>query len=570
MEKIIEEKLKDWLSDYVDEETKKEILKIKEEQGEEGLKELFLEDLEFGTGGMRGIIGPGSSRINIYTIGKATFGIVNYLLDNKSNENEILSVVVSYDTRNFSYDFAKEVASIFAYFGIKVYIFSNPTPIGILSFAIRIFNANLGIMITASHNPPEYNGYKVYNSMGGQIVPPQDGEIIKYVKNVKFLKYIKKIDFEKGLQSKIIEFIDEDFYNEYFEKILNIIINKNYFSKVEDLKIAYTSLHGTGIFPFKKLSEKLNLNVFYPEKQIIPDGNFPTVEVPNPEVKESLKMVIDTAKKNNADVFIANDPDADRLGLGFRIKEGYYLPDGNEIGIAYLFYILSEYNNLKMLNKIKNPYVCNTIVTSDLQEKIAKSFNVKIFRTLTGFKYIGEIMNKNNDGTFLFGAEESYGYLIGDHARDKDAIVSTLLALEIAIYLKIKGIYFDEFLNSIYEKFGYYKNKLVSYTFKGLKGKDKILKIMNYFRNNVVKELCNMKIVNVVDYLNDNTKLPKSNVLQYFFDSFKITLRPSGTEPKIKFYYQINGKYENKLEINKKLDLIISCVNNIIDNITKE
>lgn len=570
MDGNIKNKLKDWLSEYVDEGTKNQILKIKEEKGEKGLREIFEEDLEFGTGGMRGIIGPGSSRMNIYTVGKATFGIVNYLLNNKSNENKIVKAIISYDTRNYSFEFAKETASIFAYFGIKVYIFRNPTPIGLLSFAINYYNADVGIMITASHNPPEYNGYKVYNSMGAQIVSPQDKEIIKYVKNVKSLKYIKKIDFEKGIKSNEIEFIGENLYEKYFGEIFKLQINKKYFSNVGKLKIAYTPLHGSGIFLFKQLAKKLNLKVFYPQKQIIPDGNFPTVKVPNPEERESLQMVIDTAKLNDVDIFIANDPDADRLGVGFKIDKGkYYIPDGNEIGIAYLHYILSQYDRNGKLKNFKNPYVCNTIVTSDLQVKIAGNYGVNIYRTLTGFKYIGEIINKNIEDKFIFGAEESYGYLIGTHARDKDAIVSSLLAMEIASFLRIEGISFDQYINEIYKKYGYYKNKLKSYTFKGIKGKELIRKIMDYFRTGLGDRLCDMDIVRKIDYLKEDTGLPKSNVLQYFFDSFKLTLRPSGTEPKIKFYFQINGKYDKKNELDKKIDIIISCVDNIIDNIIK-
>ncbi|MCX8058585.1 MAG: phospho-sugar mutase [Spirochaetes bacterium] len=516
------------------------------------LEEAFLYDLEFGTGGIRGIMGIGSFRMNKYTVGKATQGIANYFIKTGVKEKK---ACISYDTRNNSYLFAKITSAILASNGFKVYIMKNPAPTPCLSYAVRKYETTIGVMITASHNPKEYNGYKLYDNTGCQITSPIDKEIIKEVNSIDDLKTIKFGDFESLVKDSKIEFIDEEyFYNSYIDEIIkNIdisILKKN----LNNFKIVYTSLHGTGIAPIKRIVERLGINnLYYVDEQITPDGNFSTVKLPNPEDKEAFYLGIEKAKKISAEIVLASDPDADRVGVVFLQKDEKgdvykFFPDGNEIATMIFYYLLKnrDYKN--------NPYAINTIVTTDLHELIAKDFNVEFYRVLTGFKYIGEIINKNKGRDFVFGGEESYGYLVGDHARDKDAIIIILLLIELFSYLKQEGIKVEDFIDNIYKKYGYYKNTVYSLNLEGLEGMEKMKNIMENLRTKKCNLLPDLNIVKYIDYKNDNTGLPKSDVLQFFGENFKITVRPSGTEPKIKIYFQTSAKTkEEAFYLNEKL-----------------
>ncbi len=528
-EKVINE----WLSDNIDENIKREVNKIVESNNDELIEEYFGHSLKFGTGGMRGKIGPGPARMNIYSVAKATEGIANYL--DKLNKQE-LKAAVSYDTRHFSKEFAEIVSGVFAKHGIEVFIYEEPTPTPLLSYAVRYFNADVGVMITASHNPPEYNGYKVYDETGCQITSPVDEEIINSVNEVKNISEIERISFEKGIEDSIIKLIDSNIYEDYIKGIedkldIEEIINS-------DLRILYTPLHGTGVYGMKKIEDYYNTSlVDYQKEQIVSDPDFSTLELPNPEEKQAFSLAL--KQKNNYDMILATDPDADRVGVYFCEED--YFPNGNEIGTALLYYLLE-------IRSYVNGFVCNTIVTTDLQEEICKSFDIEVYRVLTGFKYIGEKMN--NLGNYIFGCEESYGYLFNSNVRDKDAISACLLLIEFGTYLKKEGLGFKDFIDNIYKEYGYYLNDLQSIKFEGLSGQKEISNIIGKVKTISDKDLTVGNIIKTIDYNKDDTGLPKSDVIQIIGSNFKITVRPSGTEPKIKFYYQVNSK---KSEESKKL-----------------
>lgn len=506
------------------------------------LEDRFYKDLEFGTGGLRGIMGAGTNRVNKYTIGKATQGLANYLKDSFT-ETDCLTrgIVVAYDTRNNSREFANVTSDIMSANGIKVHLFDLPVPTPELSFAVRHYNAIAGIVITASHNPKEYNGYKVYDEYGSQLVPHQAKDVIKYVNNVEDYK---TINFDR--RDELICYCNvTDFF---VAEILKQSLYENNKSK-SNLKIVYTPLHGTGNIPVRKVLVKSGFsNINIVSSQEIPDGNFSTVSSPNPEEKKALSLGIELAKKVDADIVLGTDPDCDRVGVGVKVNNEYKLLTGNQIGALLTDYIVKNTD----VNTMKNPAIIKTVVTNELGADIAKKYGCKVFNTLTGFKFIGEKMTqfeKNKDYTFLLGYEESYGYLVGNHARDKDAVVACMLICEMASKYKEEGMTLFDKLNDIYKEYGYFKDALDSFTLKGKDGSEQISNMMKLLREGSSPF---EETKNIIDYSQPVSAeegyglLPTSNVLKYILnDDSWVAVRPSGTEPKIKIYYSIKGTNES-------------------------
>lgn len=516
----------------------------------------FYKDLEFGTGGVREKIGIGPNRINLYTIIKITQGLIEYI--KKLNINEP-KVIICYDTRNKSKFFAERVCHILSINNIKALIFKESRPTPELSYAIRFLSCNFGIVITASHNPPEYNGYKIYQKDGVQIVPKIAKKIANEVNNISIFKTTNKKNNNLNKIEKVLEEIDSN----YIKYIENNLFNKKLLSKT-NLKILYTPIHGTGAKPISQLCRNLKIkNYFEVKEQMNQDINFSTVEIPNPEVKSSFYMAIEKAKKINSDIILGTDPDCDRVGVLVKNTKDYRLLNGNEIGALLLVYILENLTNIP-----KNGNIIKTIVTSDLGNDIAKDYNISVIDTLTGFKYIGEkiceleLTNK----TFIFGYEESFGYLYGNQVKDKDAVMATLLIIEMAAYYNEKGLTLIDKLNKIYKKYGYRKEELVSLKYEGKSGAEKIFKILDYFRKNKIN-LKEFIILEKIDYINGVDGLSKSNVLKFFIkDIGSFVIRPSGTEPKIKIYFLLKGKDDNS--ISKKYKILKENILEIIDNIT--
>jgi len=555
-----------WLdNDYFDEETKKELREIKDDDME--IQERFYKELEFGTGGLRGIIGAGNNRMNIYTVRKATQGLANYI---KINGQEAIDkgVVIAYDSRYMSPEFADEAALVLNANGIKAYVFESLRPTPELSFAVRELGAIAGIVVTASHNPAEYNGYKVYWEDGAQITSPKDVEIIGEVKKVTDYKDVKSMDKETASKEGLYNVIGKEIDDRYIEELKKQIINPDAIKKAsEDFSIVYTPLHGTGNIPVRRILDEIGFkNVNVVGEQELPDSNFSTVSYPNPEDIKAFKLAIKLGKEKNADVILATDPDADRLGVLVKKDDDYVALTGNMIGVLLLDYILSQ---KKANNKLpENGAVIETIVSTDMASVIADSYNVKLFKVLTGFKYIGEKIKefKEEDSyEYLFGFEESYGCLIGTHARDKDAVVATMTVCELGAYYKLKGLTLYDALIEVYEKYGYYKETLESVTLKGIEGVNKIKHILSTLRNEPPKDINGIKVIEAVDYLED-TDLPKSNVLYYTLeDGSWFCVRPSGTEPKIKFYFGIKDSSND--EADKHLEKFSKGVMKIINDI---
>jgi len=554
-----------WLKDdYFDEETKNELIKIKNDENE--IKERFYKDLEFGTGGLRGIIGAGTNRMNKYTVRKATQGLANYILD-KGLENTEKGVAIAYDSRHYSKEFATEAALVLNGSGIKTYIFKELTPTPELSFAVRYLGCVAGIVITASHNPPEYNGYKVYWSDGGQVPPPLDEEIIKEVNKITDFRQVKTIDEIEAKSKGLFNVIGEELNDAYIEAVKGQSINRDIIKKMaSDITIVYTPIHGTGNKPVRRVLKEVGFeNVIIVKEQEKPDPNFSTVSYPNPEDPEAFKLAIKLAKENNADIIIGTDPDADRMGVLVRDEKGEYIVlTGNMTGVLLAEYIISAKKAKDILPR--NGALIKTIVTTRMAEAIAKEYDISLFEVLTGFKYIGEkikYFEESGKNEYLFGFEESYGYLAGTYARDKDAVVASMLACELAAVYKDKGITLYEGLQNLYKKYGYYKESLNSITLKGIEGLEKIKTILEFLRNSPLVEFAGMKILEIKDYekqivinkvTNEETKinLPKSNVLYFNLEnSAWVCARPSGTEPKIKFYFGVKGNSEE--DANKKL-----------------
>ena len=552
----------EWLSSqYFDDETKNELLKIQNDEKE--IEDRFYKNLEFGTGGLRGVIGAGTNRINKYTVRRATYGLANYILEKCGEEGKTKGVVIAYDSRYKSEEFSTEAAKTLAACGIKAYIFDSLRPTPQLSFAVRHLGCVAGIVITASHNPPEYNGYKVYWTDGGQVCPHIAKEIITEVNKIEDYSKIPTTDSN----NKLIVTLDETVDTAFCDAVKKQVINQELINKVgKDIKIIFTPIHGTGNLPIRRvLSEVGFKNVSVVKEQEMPDSNFSTVAYPNPEEKEVFDIAIEMAKTDGADIIIGTDPDCDRVGVVVKDNDGEYIVlNGNQVGSLLVDYVMS--NKAEEIKEMHNPMIVKTIVTSELGAEIAKSYNVGCVDTLTGFKFIGEKINEyeeDNSATFIMGYEESYGYLVGTHARDKDGVVSALLISEMAAYYYDKNMTLYEGLQEVYKKYGYYREELQSITLKGIDGMEQIKSIMNTFRTSNIKEIAGIKVAELKDYSQGIDNLPKSDVLKFILeDNSWIAVRPSGTEPKIKFYYGCNGA--EKAVVDNKLEEIMKYVNDMV------
>lgn len=569
-----------WLNnESLDGNLKEQLYKLKED--EKSLEELFYKNLEFGTGGMRGEIGPGTNRMNIYTVRKASEGLAQYLLS-QGEESAKRGVVISYDSRHMSPEFALEVAKTVGKHGIKSYLFSELRPTPELSFAVRHLGAAAGVMVTASHNPPEYNGYKVYGDDGGQLPPKQADALTNFVNSVEDELSIEVTGKEELLANGLLQYIGEDIDQIYLENVAKIQLNKEIVEKVgEELKIVFTPLHGTAN---KLVQEGLKQfgfkNVTVVKEQEQPDPNFSTVKSPNPEEHAAFELAIKYGKEIDADILLGTDPDSDRLGVAVKNAEGeYQVLTGNQTGAIMLHYLLSQKEEKGLLPE--NGIVLKTIVTSEIGRAIAESFGIPTFDTLTGFKFIGEKIKeyeKTGKHNFLFGYEESYGYLIGDFVRDKDAVQAAIFAAEVAAFYKAQGKSLYDALMEIFEKYGYYKEALSSLTLKGKDGAEQIANILEEFRSNPPKEIAGIRVTAVEDYKASIRKqlsngklnpisLPKSNVLKYFLeDGSWFCVRPSGTEPKCKFYFAVKGSSLNESEqlVNNLQKAVMEKVHHIV------
>lgn len=527
-----------WLAGDFDEETKSKILELKNSDPA-GLEDAFYKNLEFGTGGLRGVMGVGTNRMNRYTVGMATQGLANYIL--KHAEGKDVSVCVSYDSRNNSELFARITADVLSANGLHVYIFDGIRPTPELSYAIRKTGSIAGVMVTASHNPKEYNGYKAYWNDGAQITSPVDAEIIAEVAKVSDPSLVR---FTKGEGSGKIELMGSEMDENYMSDILSLMLSPESRARHKDLKIVYTPLHGCGVRLVPECLRRLGFeNVYHVAAQDVSDGNFPTVASPNPEEPAAMKMALEVADREGADIVLATDPDADRMGIAVRDNDGRMVQfNGNQTGALLTYYILTRWKELGKLNE--GTYVVKTIVTSELIRDIAESFGVKVYNVLTGFKYIAEIVRANEKcGEFICGGEESYGFNVGQFVRDKDAQIACSMVAECAAWALDKGMTLYQLMQKIYAEYGYRKEGLTSLVRKGKSGAEEIQQIMADMRQNPPKDLIGSPVVKVVDYLKtEETGLPSSNVLQFFDEAGDVvSVRPSGTEPKIKFYFGAKG-----------------------------
>lgn len=553
-----------WLTDYYDSETQNEVKRLLNEDETE-LVDSFYKNLEFGTGGLRGIMGAGINRMNIYTVGMATQGLCNYLLKSFKGEEQI-KIVIAHDSRNNSRLFAERTAEIFSANGIKAYLFDSLRPVPELSFAIRRLGCKSGVVVTASHNPKEYNGYKVYWEDGGQIIAPHDKNIVSEVNSIASIA-----DVNTKKNESLIEVLGEEIDDEYINELKNLSIAGDIPKK---LKIVYTAIHGTGVKLVPRVLNEYGFTEVYTVKeQDEANGNFPTVHSPNPEEPAALDMALKLAEKEDADLVLGTDPDADRVGIAVKGENGnYILLNGNQTGSILIYYMLKRWEETGNLKG--DEYIVKTIVTTELQTEIAEYFGVEHYDVLTGFKYIADIINKNyGKKKFIVGGEESYGYLAGEFVRDKDAVMASALIAEAAAWAKSQGKSMLDLLKDIYTQFSFYKESLVSIVKKGKSGVEEIQKIMSDFRENPPKELAGSKVKKVLDYDKSEEynaitgekyliNLPKSNVLQFITsDNTKVSLRPSGTEPKIKFYFSVKESLDNRDDyekINKVLEVKIN------------
>ncbi len=554
IEPKILDRINTWLTPTFDEETQA-IIKNSIAHNPKDIQESFYKDLEFGTGGMRGIMGVGTNRINKYTLGKSTQGLSNYL--HKSFPNETPKAVIAYDCRNNSKSLAKVVADVFSANGIQVYLFEDLRPTPELSFAVKHLNCHCGIVLTASHNPPEYNGYKVYWQDGGQLVPPQDGEIINVIDNLKYSDI--KFEPNNALIKYIGKEVDEAFIT---QSVKNASFNTSKEAK-DNLTIVFTSLHGTSITAVPETLKRAGFkNVHIVKEQEVPNGNFPTVVSPNPEEPAALKMALELAEKVNADIVIGTDPDCDRLGVAVRNSDNeLQLLNGNQTMLMMTDFLLKQW---KAAGKIKGKeFIASTIVSTPMINKLAVSYGVEGKIVLTGFKWIAKLIKDFNELDFIGGGEESFGFMVGDFVRDKDAVTSTLLACEIAALAKGNGSSFYEELVKLYVEHGFYKEKLVSLTKKGIEGAQEITQMMIDARENPLKVVNGSKVLKIEDYdlsiskniqtgVETKIDIPKSNVIIYYLeDGSQVALRPSGTEPKIKFYVSVNTKLKSAAELKQ-------------------
>ncbi|WP_242927308.1 phospho-sugar mutase [Pontibacter vulgaris] len=570
LETAIQQKVDSWLTGNYDEETKTEIKGLLERNEHEALSDAFYKDLEFGTGGLRGIMGAGSNRMNRYTLGMATQGLCNYLKQNFPGQQ--VKVAIAHDSRNNSDVFARISAGIFSANGIKVYLFEALRPTPQLSFAIRHLGCQSGVVVTASHNPKEYNGYKVYWNDGAQVTSPHDKNIIAEVNKITSIDEVK---FEPVPEN--IEMVGAELDEAYINKVVGLSISQDAIKNQHDLKIVYTPLHGTGITLVPRVLERFgftNINVV--DEQAEPNGNFPTVVYPNPEEKEAMTLALKKAAAIDADIVLATDPDSDRVGIAVKNPKGeFVLLNGNQTGALLINYLLLAWQKAGKLTG--KEFVVKTIVTTDLIEKIAQSYNVTMYETLTGFKYIAEkIREVEGKELYIGGGEESYGYMIGDFVRDKDGISACALIAEMAAVAKDRGQSLYEMMVEMYTKYGFYKEELVSFTKKGQRGAEEIQQMMADMRANPPQTIAGSRVVEVSDYklstrknliTGEETKLDleSSNVLQYMTeDGSKISARPSGTEPKIKFYISVNEPLSSAAEadateqkLNQKIEQIL-------------
>ncbi|MBQ6237839.1 MAG: phospho-sugar mutase [Bacteroidales bacterium] len=560
--------VKTWLEGAYDEETKAAIRKMQAENPEE-LNESFYRSLEFGTGGLRGIMGVGTNRMNRYTVGMATQGLANYVKNCFPGEE--LKAAISHDSRNHSREFAEITANVLAANGFTVYLFDDMRPTPELSFAVRYFKCQTGVMLTASHNPKEYNGYKAYWSDGCQLVPPHDTSVIDEVEKIKSLDDVKWSGGEARIKTIGAE-VDEAFMREIDKNVLNPECIKAH----HDVKIVYTPLHGTGIKLIPTMLERLGFtNVNVVKAQAVPDGNFPTTPSPNPEEHAAMKMAVDLAKDINADIVFASDPDADRVGVAVKKPDGeWMLLNGNQTMSVLIYYLLKQWKEKGKLTG--KEFIVKTIVTSELPADIARRYGVNVYDVLTGFKWIGaKILEKEGKETFIGGGEESYGYMIGDFVRDKDAVGACSMIAEIAAWAASQGKTFFDILVDLYKEFGFYKEGLLSVVRKGKSGAEEIQQMMKDYRANPPKEINGSRVVRIrdiktleeTDCLTGKTTkidLPSSNVLQFFTeDGCKVTVRPSGTEPKIKFYFGVKDTLTKKEyfdQTNADLDAKIEAI----------
>ena len=566
-----------WLSNpYFDDATKEELRKISEDDNE--IQERFYMDLEFGTAGLRGIIGAGTNRMNIYVVRRATQGLANYIakVDKKSQ-----GVAIAYDSRHMSPEFAQEAALCLAANGIKAYIFESLRPTPELSFAVRHLGCAAGINVTASHNPPEYNGYKVYWEDGAQITPPHDSGIMGEVKSISDWNTVKTMDKAEAEKTGLFQVIGKEVDDAYMAELKKQVLHMDAIeAEGKNLKIVYSPLHGTGNIPARRILKELGFeNVYVVKEQELPDGDFPTVSYPNPEAAEAFELGLKLAKEVDADLVLATDPDADRLGVRVKDKNGeYHDLTGNMSGCLLANYEISQ---KKAINGSlpEDGALIKTIVTTNLADAIAKGYGVKLIEVLTGFKFIGQQIlgfEQSGKGSYLFGFEESYGCLIGTYARDKDAIVATMALCEAAAYYKTQGKTLWDAMIEMYEQFGYYKDAIQSVTMKGIEGLQKIQEIMDSLRQNPPKEFAGHKVVAVRDYKADTitdvatgevkpTGLPNSNVLYYeLTDDAWVCVRPSGTEPKVKFYYGVKGT--SLADADEKSDIMGKAVLDMVDS----
>ncbi|MFK7899752.1 MAG: phospho-sugar mutase [Cyclobacteriaceae bacterium] len=569
MDISVKSKIDSWLAGNYDLSTKNEIKKMLDSGNEKALIDAFYRNLEFGTGGLRGIMGVGSNRINKYTIGAATQGIANYLKRNFPNKD--LSAAIAHDSRNNSDVFANIVADVFSANGIKVFLFEALRSTPELSFAIRELDCDTGVVLTASHNPKEYNGFKAYWNDGAQVIPPHDKNIIS---EVQAIQSVDDILFDRD--EALVEMIGESLDNIYLEKISGLSLSLESIQKQHDLSIVFSPIHGTGITLVPQLLKKIGFtNVTVLEEQAVPDGNFPTVVYPNPEEQEAMSLAVKKGTDINAELIMATDPDADRVGIAVRnLKGDFELLNGNQTGALLVYYVLLKNKELGLLKG--QEFTVKTIVTTELITAISNEFGVEMFDVLTGFKYIaGLIKDLEGKKKYLVGGEESYGYLISDLVRDKDAVASCAFIAEMAAYFKEKGKSLYQVLVGLYVEHGFYKESLKSLTKKGKSGQEEIAQLMEAFRKNPPKEIAGEKLVLVKDYLLNEEKdvesgevqqidLPSSNVLQFFTEKgSKISMRPSGTEPKIKFYVGVKGELSGENDFDK----IHESLNNKMDQL---
>jgi len=562
-----------WLkNDYFDQETKEELKAIAGDEKE--IEERFYTSLDFGTGGLRGIIGAGTNRINKYTIRKATQGLANYI---EKNGDKSKGVVISHDSRHKSREFSVEAALVLAASGIKAYLFDDLRPTPELSFAVRELGATAGIMVTASHNPPEYNGYKVYWEDGAQVVPPHDKGIIAEVNAIKSFDNVKTISEEKARKQGLFEIIDPKMDDKYIKTLKDLSLNTQAIKEMaDDLHIVYTPLHGTGNMPVQRVLDELGFkNLHVVAKQEKPDPNFSTVAYPNPEEPAVFELGIELAEEKDAELIMANDPDADRVGIAVKDTKGEWVfLNGNQVGVLLTEYIVNSLEEVP-----ENGVVIKTVVTTEMIKPIAEKYGLDVMDTLTGFKYIGEKIKEFEEGKYdkeyIFGFEESYGYLYGIHARDKDAIVATMLIAEMAAYYKSKESSIYEELMRMYEEYGYYKADIEAIRMPGKEGKEKIASLLKSLREDSPTEINGQKIIVIKDYLVSKEynvvngeeqliDLPESNVLQFLLeDDSLVTVRPSGTEPKVKFYFSVTA--ESNQGADEKLAKLKEAVMELID-----